>query len=109
MGLFSKKQDQQLSFNQQPEVSVKQEETKPVEVITEFDENHVTHFFPRSYDETKQIVDTLIRFKNVTVKLTDIEKEDKKRLIDFLTGVMYALDGDYKKIDNGVYYFWINN
>lgn len=75
---------------------------------TSFDVSHATHFEPKSYAETKHIADTLMRFKNVTVSFLDIVKEEKKRVIDFLTGVMYGLDGDYKKVDTGIFYFWIN-
>ncbi|AGR42335.1 cell division protein SepF [Spiroplasma diminutum] len=105
MGLFNKKQDKHLELNDNKVDSIDNQN----QFNNEFNEEHITHFFPQSYNDTKEIADCLIRFKNVTVKLTDIEKADKKRLIDFLTGVMYALDGDYKKIDAGVYYFWISN
>ncbi|AUM62849.1 cell division protein SepF [Spiroplasma monobiae] len=109
MGLFSKKNEDQV-LNYKPKKEVKENNLNMAsEMVVEFDENHVTHFFPHGYDETKQIADTLLRFKNVTVNLTDIERKEKKRLIDFLTGVMYALEGDYKKIDKGIYYFWISN
>ncbi|WP_338984629.1 cell division protein SepF [Spiroplasma endosymbiont of Diplazon laetatorius] len=108
MGLFNKKQENIVE--KQETLENKQEDYNTASaVITEFNEEHVTHFLPHSYDDTKQIADCLLRFKNVTVKLTEIEREEKKRLIDFLTGVMYALEGDYKKIDTGVYYFWIGN
>ncbi|QEH62102.1 cell division inhibitor SepF [Spiroplasma chinense] len=105
MGLFNKKEDKD-----QKEIASYQENTKDYNNLAfdiEFNEEHVTHFKPLSYDEIKPIVDCLLKFKNVTVNLNEISKEDKLRLIDFLTGAMYALEGNYKKIDKGIYYFWI--
>jgi cell division inhibitor SepF len=76
----------------------------------EFNEEHRTHFRPANYSETGEIADTLIRFKEVTVSFKSVtDKHEKRRIIDFLTGVMYGLDGSYKKVDDGIYYFWINN
>ncbi|QBQ07955.1 cell division inhibitor SepF [Spiroplasma gladiatoris] len=109
-----KQQVPQQNQNSQQYRDIVNEKAQPLELEknrdnTEFDEAHVNHFKPESYKDTKAIVDCLIRFKRVTVNLTIIQKEEKKRLIDFLTGVMYALDGDYKKVDDGVYQFWISN
>lgn len=76
----------------------------------QFDASHTTHFEPISYDETKEIADILIRFKEVMINFNKIiNKEEKRRVIDFLTGIMYALNGDYDRVEKGIYYFTIAN
>ncbi|AGR41471.1 cell division protein SepF [Spiroplasma taiwanense] len=74
----------------------------------EFDKLNKTHFEPLNYGETKQIADCLLKFNHVTISLKLINIDERKRLIDFLTGVMYGFNGNYKKIDKSIYYFWIS-
>ncbi|WP_338971349.1 cell division protein SepF [Spiroplasma endosymbiont of Panorpa germanica] len=70
-----------------------------------FDISHTTHFEPNSYSDIQEIADALIRFRKATVNFAKLTSEDKVRVIDFLTGVMYGLDGDYRKLDNKIYQF----
>ncbi|AXK51293.1 cell division protein SepF [Spiroplasma alleghenense] len=70
-----------------------------------FDISHTTHFEPNSYSEIQEVADALIRFRKATVSFAKLTAQDKVRVIDFLTGVMYGLDGDYRKLDNKVYQF----
>lgn len=91
-----------------PNAQLSGTETHDTSVFEDFDESHRTHFKPNSYDETKDIADTLIRFKEVTVSFQSVaDRSEKRRIIDFLTGVMYGLDGNVKKIDEGIFYFYI--
>lgn len=114
MGIFSKKKIETQSpkttdfqsVSETPNYNQPVQNNEPLGKYAEFDENHRTHFRPNSYNETGDIADTLIRFKEVTVSFKDMtDRNEKKRVIDFLTGVMYALEGNYEKIDNGIYYF----
>jgi cell division inhibitor SepF len=115
MGLFSKKKIESQTPKTTDFKAVNEEKDFQVtnqhqNGYAEFNEEHRTHFRPANYSETGEIADTLIRFKEVTVSFKSVtDKHEKRRIIDFLTGVMYGLDGSYKKVDDGIYYFWINN
>ncbi|WP_339023096.1 cell division protein SepF [Spiroplasma endosymbiont of Crioceris asparagi] len=70
-----------------------------------FDTSRLTHFKPEAYSEVKQIVHTLKKFKSVSVNFDSLSKEEKTRVIDFMLGAMFALDGAYHKVTKSIYVF----
>lgn len=58
---------------------------------------------PESFDEAKDIADHLKNKKPVIINLEDVEKEIARRIIDFLSGSVYALDGNIQKVSNGIF------
>lgn len=53
---------------------------------------------PSSYDEVTQIADHLLEGKTVVLNLEKTNKESARRLIDFLTGVVYSVQGKFKNV-----------
>jgi len=53
---------------------------------------------PRVYAEAQDIADQLKNRRAVVVNLQRIEKDQGKRIIDFLSGTVYAIGGDIQKI-----------
>ena len=53
---------------------------------------------PRAYSEAQQIADQLKTRNTVVVNLKRVTSDQAKRIIDFLTGVIFALDGSIQKI-----------
>lgn len=58
---------------------------------------------PRAYSESQQIADHLKNRNSVVVNLKRVTSAQAKRIIDFLTGTLYAIGGDLQKIGNGIY------
>ena len=58
---------------------------------------------PRAYSESQQIVDHLKHRNPVVVNLKRVTSDQAKRIIDFLTGCIYAIGGDLQKLGNGIY------
>ncbi len=58
---------------------------------------------PTSYEEVGPIADHLLERKTILLNLEAADKETIRRLIDFLTGVAYAIGGDIKKIAKRTY------
>lgn len=58
---------------------------------------------PRAYSESQQIADQLKKRNAVIVNLKKVTNEQSKRIIDFLSGTLYAIGGDLQKISNGTY------
>ncbi|MDK2798632.1 MAG: cell division inhibitor SepF [Clostridiales bacterium] len=58
---------------------------------------------PESFDEAKDIADHLKNKKPVVINLEDVEKDVARRIVDFLSGSVYALDGNIQKISNGIF------
>ena len=58
---------------------------------------------PRAYSESVQISDYLKMLNSVVVKLQRVTSDQGKRIVDFLSGTIYAIGGDMQKIGNGIF------
>ena len=58
---------------------------------------------PRAYSESTQIADHLKNRNSVVVNLKRVTSDQAKRIIDFLSGVIYAINGSMQKIGIGIY------
>jgi len=54
-------------------------------------------FKPSSYDETQGVIDSLRAKKPVIVNLDELEVGVAQRILDFISGAVYALSGDIRK------------
>lgn len=64
---------------------------------------------PESFDEARDITNHLKSKKPIVVNLESVEKPVARRIIDFLSGAVYALDGDIQKVSNGIFIIAPNN
>ncbi len=58
---------------------------------------------PRAYSESQTIADHLKKRNSVVVNLKRVTSDQAKRIIDFLSGTLYAIGGDLQKLGNGIY------
>ncbi len=58
---------------------------------------------PDRLDAVTQIADHLLDRKTILLNLEDTNRETARRLIDFLNGVAYAINGNLKKVANCTY------
>ncbi len=58
---------------------------------------------PESYAEAKEIADHLNQKRTVVLNLESTGKDVSRRLVDFLSGVAYANDGDLKRVANSTF------
>ena len=58
---------------------------------------------PRAYSESQTNADHLKKRNSVVVNLKRVTSDQAKRIIDFLTGCIYAIGGDLQKLGNGIY------
>ena len=58
---------------------------------------------PRAYSESQQIADHLKNRNAVVVNFKRVTSEQSKRILDFLTGTLYAINGSMEKLGNGIY------
>ena len=57
---------------------------------------------PQSFDDAQQVAVNLQKKKPVVLNFEKTEKSVANRIIDFISGTTYALNGDIKKISNNV-------
>lgn len=58
---------------------------------------------PRSFSESQAIADHLKSRNSVVVNLKRVTSAQAKRIIDFLSGCIYAIGGNMQKIGVGIY------
>jgi len=64
---------------------------------------------PERFDSVRQIAEHLINRRTVILNLESTTKEDARRMIDFLTGVVYTLQGDIQKTSPSTFVLGPNN
>jgi cell division inhibitor SepF len=64
---------------------------------------------PRAYSESQQIADHLKKRNSVVVNLKRVTSDQAKRIIDFLSGCIYAIGGTMQKVGVGIYLCTPNN
>ena len=64
---------------------------------------------PRAFSEAQTIADYLKSRNTVVVNLKRVTPEIAKRVVDFLSGSVYAIGGDLQKLGNGIFLCTPNN
>lgn len=64
---------------------------------------------PEHFESVPQIADHLLNKRTIVLNLENTNKETARRLIDFLSGVAYSIDGSLKKIASNAYVITPNN
>ncbi len=64
---------------------------------------------PRAFSEAQTIADYLKARNTVVVNLKRVTPEIAKRIVDFLSGSVYAIGGDLQKLGNGIFLCTPNN
>lgn len=60
---------------------------------------------PMSYDESPEIIDDLKARKTVVVNLEQLEAVTKRQIFDFISGGIYAIEGNIQKVTTDIFIF----
>lgn len=58
---------------------------------------------PRAYADAQEVADHLNSKRAVVVNLQRIQRDQAKRIVDFLSGTVYAIGGDIQKIGTDIF------
>lgn len=58
---------------------------------------------PRTYDEAQEIADHLKSRRSVVVNLQRVRRDQAIRIVDFLSGTVYALGGHISKVGSDIF------
>lgn len=53
---------------------------------------------PRTYSEAQEIADNIVNRRAVIINLQRVDNQQAKRIVDFLSGTVYAINGDIQKL-----------
>lgn len=58
---------------------------------------------PNNMDDSREITETLLSGRTVILNLEGLDLEDAQRIIDFISGAAFAIDGNLQKISNSTF------
>jgi len=69
----------------------------------------VVLFHAKTFDDAAKAADELRKKKAVILNMENVDKSLTRRVVDFLSGSVYALDGSVKKVAQATYLFCPHN
>ena len=69
----------------------------------------VVLFHAKTFDDAAKAADELCKRKAVILNMENVDKALTRRVVDFLSGSVYALDGRVKKVAQSTYLFCPHN
>ena len=69
----------------------------------------VVLFHAKTFDDAAKAADELRKKKAVILNMENVDKGLSRRVVDFLSGSIYALDGSVKKVAQSTYLFCPHN
>jgi len=58
---------------------------------------------PQNINDAKDICDHLRSNRSIVMNVEDIETQVAQRIVDFLSGAVYSLDGNIQKVSSGIF------
>ena len=85
------------------ETITRQDNKKIVSLLPKTSQPTIVHITPKSFDDVMDITKRLQDKTIVTINLALVEVAVSKRIVDFASGAVYALDGEIMKLAENVY------
>ena len=63
-------------------------------------------FILNKYDDVQKIANHILNGSEAIVDLSNLEKGTAIRTTDFLSGLIYAIEGKVRKLEDKVYHFY---
>ena len=79
------------------------------QVVSMGNKQEVVLFHPANFNDTSKAADHLRSKKAVIVNMENVDKAMARRVVDFLSGCAYAVDGKVKKVAQSTYLFCPHN
>lgn len=106
--------EQERDFDRHSAQQEQEHETSPFEKRRNGGKNNVVSIHsqkharmvltePRTYDEAQEIADHLKLRRSVVVNLQRVRREHAIRIVDFLSGTVYALGGNISKLGADIF------
>jgi cell division inhibitor SepF len=113
LGFMGLADDDELTEDLQGEEELPEEYSRrkkaPVVSIHQQKQVKVMVMEPRVYEDVQVIADHLKNRRAVVINLESADKELSRRVVDFVSGCIYALNGSLQKVGAGIYLFVPSN
>ncbi|MDP4179942.1 MAG: cell division protein SepF [Bacillota bacterium] len=105
----TEKEHEELHQPQFINSSIKKQQQNKVVNIHSASQYKLVVMQPENFEDAQSIADHLKNKKPIVINLEGLEKESARRVVDFLSGAVYALDGSIQRVSNGIFIIAPNN
>ncbi len=88
---------------QENQYSSKKYDSKVLSMSTAISSSKMVITQPTCYEDVQEIGEYLKTKKSVIINLESVNKEDARRILDFLSGSAFMIDGTFQKVSNLIY------
>ncbi|MFC4076518.1 cell division protein SepF [Salinithrix halophila] len=105
MGFFGISEDEEYREYPDPEADIPSPARGRRNVVSLHTQKNVRVVLvePRTYDEAQDIADNLKNHRPTVVNLQRVPKDQAIRIVDFLSGTVYALGGNIHKLGSHIF------
>lgn len=96
-------EDYEDSYPRKEEIPTSDGNVSPFQPVRSAADVQVNIVTPQRYEDASKIADLLRDMKIVLLNLTKMEQSAIRRILDFLSGAVYAEDADIMKVGTNVY------
>lgn len=89
--------------NSESDYSQRSMQTKVIPMETAVSSSKMVITEPSCYDSVKEIGEYVKSKKSVIINLENVSKEEARRILDFLSGAAFMIDGTIQKVSNLIY------
>ncbi|MDX8364986.1 cell division protein SepF [Cytobacillus sp. IB215665] len=93
--------DDEIDVSKQPKAANQKQNIVSLQSVQK--SSKVVLIEPRAYSEVQDIADQLKNRRSVVVNLQRNQHDQAKRIVDFLSGTVYALGGDIQKVGSNIF------
>lgn len=104
MEVNASQESAEANFTQNEPKSVKKDKQQNVVSLSSVQtQARVMLLEPHSYDEVQEFADHLKNRKAIVINLQRLPHDQAKRIVDFLSGTVYAIGGDIQKLGSNIF------
>lgn len=103
-GLFKRKRDDSYEedYDDEP-VKNKPSKVTPMRAPRKVSGMEVCVIKPAAFEDSREITETLLGRRTVVLNFEGLDVEVAQRIIDFISGSCYAIDGNLQKVSNYIF------
>ena len=101
--MMSFPEDDYIPVDEKPFTKKKVVNTAKVSGIPDTSKVRVLIYKPVSYEDTQSIIDNLKDRKPIIVNLDELDTDVAQRILDFISGAVYALNGNIRKAARNIF------
>lgn len=83
----------------------REKEDKIVPMSKRVRHTEISIFQPHTFDDAQRVADALKTGKAVILNLSKLDVDLGKRIVDFVSGIVYALEGCTRKVGENIFVF----